>query len=134
MRCWHFWQIPNERKRWDVRGAITHAHIMMPAPVSCMASNSYWSIALRVAFDISSMRGRKTGIGVYAEQLLDALHRYTPQVETIALQDGAGENQRTDQRMLREQLALPRLAEKSHADLFHLTGFAAPLRSRVTRA
>lgn len=86
---------------------------------------------MRVAFDVSSTRGRKTGIGVYTAQLLDALHEFSPYIETIALQDDATVEQRTDKRILREQLTLPRLAQNAHADLLHLTGFAAPLRSRV---
>lgn len=86
---------------------------------------------MRVAFDISAMRGRKTGIGAYSEQLLNALHEHAPQVETVALEDDASENQRTDKRIWREQFLLPRLAQNANADLLHLTGFAAPLRSRV---
>lgn len=86
---------------------------------------------MRVALDISSTRGHKTGIGVYTEQLLDALRSYTPHIETMALDDGAVVAQRTDARIRREQFILPRLAHDSRADLLHLTGFAAPLRSRV---
>jgi len=86
---------------------------------------------LRVAFDVSSTRGRKTGIGVYTQQLLRALNEYAPQIETLALEDRATADQRTDARMFREQFTLPRLASKANADLVHLTGFAAPLRSRV---
>lgn len=86
---------------------------------------------MRVAFDAASMHGQKTGIGVYTEQLMRALNEYAPQIETILLGDGATVNQRTDKRILREQITLPRLARAANADLVHLTGFAAPLRSRV---
>ncbi len=86
---------------------------------------------MRVAFDSSSMRGRKTGIGAYTEQLRRALNTYAPQIETLLLDDGMGVAQRTDLRMWREQFTLPRLAQQANADLLHLTGFAAPLRSRV---
>lgn len=86
---------------------------------------------LRVAFDTSSIRGRKTGIGIYTEQLLHALRAYAPQIETVELNDGAEVDQRTDKRIWREQFVLPRLAIKANVDLVHLTGFAAPLRSQV---
>lgn len=86
---------------------------------------------MRVAFDASPVRGRKTGIGVYTADLMRALNEYAPQMETVALDDGVEVSQRTDKRILREQRALPRLAANAHADLLHLTGFAAPLRSRV---
>lgn len=93
-----------------------------------------WSIVsnkLRVAFDASSMRGRKTGIGVYTEQLLRALNAYAPEIETVLLNDNATVEQRTDKRIYREQIILPRLARNANAELLHLTGFAAPLSSRV---
>lgn len=86
---------------------------------------------IRVAFDTSSTRGRKTGIGVYTASLLDALGKFCPEIKTIELDDNANVEQRTDYRILREQRVLPRLAEATRANLLHLTGFAAPLRSRV---
>ena len=86
---------------------------------------------MRVAFDASATRGRKTGIGVYTDGLMNALREFAPQVEIVELQDNARVEQRTDQRILREQFLLPRLAQEQNADVLHLTGFAAPLRSRV---
>ncbi len=86
---------------------------------------------MRVAFDMSATRGRKTGIGVYTEGLLKALREFAPQIEIVALQDDASVDQRTDERIVREQFRLPRLAQQANADVLHLTGFAAPLRSRV---
>jgi glycosyltransferase involved in cell wall biosynthesis len=77
------------------------------------------------------MRGQKTGIGVYTQHLIRALNEFAPHVQTIQLDDGAAVAQRTDKRIWREQFALPQLARKANADLLHLTGFAAPLRSRV---
>lgn len=86
---------------------------------------------MRVAFDVSSTLGRKTGIGVYTEQLVQALNEFVPQVEPIWLDDNARVDQRTDRRILREQFALPRLAQRAGAEVVHLTGFAAPIRSSV---
>ncbi len=83
---------------------------------------------MRVAFDTSSMRGQKTGIGVYTENLLCALHKTAPDIEIVSLDDGVGANQRTDRRIWREQITIPRLTQRARADLLHLTGFAAPRR------
>lgn len=86
---------------------------------------------MRVAFDMSATRGRKTGIGVYTDAVVNALRAAASPPELVFLDDGAGVDQRTDQRILREQLTLPNLAAAAQADVLHLTGFAAPLRSRV---
>lgn len=86
---------------------------------------------MRIAFDLSATRGRKTGIGVYTNAVINALRAAAAPPEIILLDDGAGVDQRTDQRILREQLTLPNLAAAAQADVLHLTGFAAPLRSRV---
>jgi glycosyltransferase involved in cell wall biosynthesis len=86
---------------------------------------------MRVAFDMSATRGRKTGIGVYTDAVVNALRAAASPPEIVFLDDGAGVDQRTDQRILREQFTLPNLAAAAQADVLHLTGFAAPLRSRV---
>lgn len=86
---------------------------------------------MRIAFDVSATRGRKTGIGVYTDALISALRNADLPPEIVLLDDGAAVDQRTDQRMLREQFTLPNLALAAQADVLHLTGFAAPLRSPV---
>jgi glycosyltransferase involved in cell wall biosynthesis len=92
---------------------------------------------MRVAFDTSSMRGRKTGIGTYTESLTSALRElaparsagFAPAFEVVELNDGATADQRTDRRILREQFVIPRLAARARAGVLHLTGFAAPWRA-----
>lgn len=86
---------------------------------------------MRVAFDVSATRGRRTGIGVYTDALVSALRNLASPPEIVFLDDGAGVDQRTDQRILREQFTLPNLAAAAQADVLHLTGFAAPLRSSM---
>lgn len=84
---------------------------------------------MRVAFDTSSTRGRKTGIGYYTENLICALRKFAPDVEVVEMADPAAADQRTPLRILREQFAIPRLASRAGADILHLTGFAAPWRA-----
>lgn len=85
-------------------------------------------MALKVAFDTSSTKGRRTGIGRYTDNLVCALKRFAPQVEVKELQDATTADQRTPKRILREQFLIPRLAALSGAQILHLTGFAAPFR------
>lgn len=85
-------------------------------------------MAVRVGFDASSMRGRATGIGVYTRNLINALREFEPGIAVVELDDGTTVDQRTDKRILREQIGLPRLARAANLHLLHLTGFAAPLR------
>lgn len=83
---------------------------------------------MRVAFDTSATRGRKTGIGIYTQGLVRALQTYTPGLQIVELNDGAGVEQRTPARILHEQLNIPRMVRAAQVDVVHLTGFAAPVR------
>lgn len=84
---------------------------------------------MRVAFDTSSTRGLKTGIGTYTENLISALKKYAPEVSPVELEVHTLADQRTPMRILREQLVIPRLAVQKNTDILHLTGFAAPGRA-----
>lgn len=84
---------------------------------------------MKVAFDLSSTRGQKTGIGRYTANLLDALRRYAPEVEALLLGDGVPASLSTPSRIWHEQIGLVRLAQRAAPDVLHLTGFAAPLRA-----
>lgn len=86
-------------------------------------------MALKVAFDTSSTRGRKTGIGSYTESLICALKKFVPQINVLEMADGATADQRTPNRILREQFVIPRFAARSRAEILHLTGFACPFRA-----
>lgn len=84
---------------------------------------------MRVAFDTSSTRGLKTGIGIYTENLIEALKKYAPEIEIVELERADHADQRTPSRILREQIVIPRLAAQARAGILHLTGFAAPWRT-----
>ncbi len=84
------------------------------------------------------MRGHKTGIGVYTESLVCAMRElagaahpedWASGIELVELSDAATADQRTDRRIVREQLVIPRLAAHARADVLHLTGFASPWRA-----
>jgi glycosyltransferase involved in cell wall biosynthesis len=82
---------------------------------------------MKIGIDTQSTLGRKTGIGLYAAQLLRALRQVAPQHEYLALSSGRTEEMRTDQRLRWQQFGLPRRARARRVDLLHVTGFDAPL-------
>jgi glycosyltransferase involved in cell wall biosynthesis len=85
---------------------------------------------VRVAFDTSSARGAKTGIGSYTVNLICALRKASPEFEVVELVDHADTDQSTPRRILREQIVIPHLAARARANILHLTGFAAPWRAQ----
>jgi len=81
---------------------------------------------MRIGIDVQSTLGRKTGIGLYTANLLQALRRVAPQHEYVELSWGRTDELRTDQRLWWEQVELPRRARAAQVDLLHLTGFGVP--------
>jgi glycosyltransferase involved in cell wall biosynthesis len=81
---------------------------------------------VRIALDVQSTLGRKTGIGQYTHQLLAALRRVAPQHEYVPLDWGSDVVMRIDRRLCWQQWTMPRLASAAHADLLHVPGFDAP--------
>lgn len=58
---------------------------------------------MRIALDIQATRGRKTGIGHYAAQLLTALRQVAPDHTYLPLDWGRDPAMRLDQRLRRQQ-------------------------------
>jgi glycosyltransferase involved in cell wall biosynthesis len=81
---------------------------------------------MRIALDTQSAQGRKTGIGLYTVNLLDALRRVMPKSEYVELTWGRSHELRTDQRLRWQQIELPHRARRAGADLLHVPGFDAP--------
>jgi glycosyltransferase involved in cell wall biosynthesis len=84
---------------------------------------------VRIAIETQSSIGRKTGIGRYTGQLLAALRRFAPEHEYLELNWGRDFEMRTHRRLYWQQVELPRLAREAKADVLHIPGFDAPLRS-----
>ncbi len=81
---------------------------------------------MKIAIDVQSTVGRKTGIGLYTVNLLDALRKIAPQHNVIPLAWGRDLPMRLDRRLRWQQWTLPRQARAAHADLLHVPGFDAP--------
>lgn len=85
------------------------------------------NLIVRIAIDIQSTLGHKTGIGLYTWHLLKALRKVAPQHEYIEIFWGRTGELRTDQRLYWQQWGLPRRARAASADVLHVPGFDAPL-------
>ena len=81
---------------------------------------------MKIGVDVQSTLGRKTGIGLYTANLLQALRQVAPQHEYVGLSWGRSTELRTDQRLWWEQVKLPLQALVSKVNVLHLTGFGAP--------
>lgn len=81
---------------------------------------------MRIALDVQSTLGRKTGIGLYTANLLTALRRVAPQHDYVELAWGRTQELRTDQRLRWQQMVVPNRARAAHADVLHVPGFDAP--------
>ncbi len=81
---------------------------------------------MKIGFDTQSTLGRKTGIGLYTANLLQALRQVAPQHEYVEISSGRTQEMRTDQRLHWQQFELPRRARAMRVDLLHVTGFDAP--------
>jgi glycosyltransferase involved in cell wall biosynthesis len=81
---------------------------------------------MRVAIDIQSTYGQKTGIGQYASRLAAGLKQVAPSLDLFPLSLGRDIAMRTDRRILWQQLHLPRLARRQSPDILHVPGFDAP--------
>lgn len=81
---------------------------------------------LKIALDTQAARQQRTGIGMYAAALLQALME-DGTVAPVAIDWGCDPVMRVPQRIAWQQLRLPARARAAHADLLHVTGFDAPL-------
>jgi len=81
---------------------------------------------MKIGIDVQSTLGRKTGIGVYTHNLLQALRRVAPQHEYVELSWGRTRELRTHQRLWWQQVELPRRARSAAVEVLHVTGFDAP--------
>lgn len=81
---------------------------------------------MRVALDMQPTLGQKTGIGIYALNLFNELKHVAPQHTYLNLAWGNDAALRTDQRLMWQQVRMPRMARQEQADILHVTGFDAP--------
>jgi len=81
---------------------------------------------MRIAIDVQSTLGNKTGIGYYTANLVKCLLRIDKENEYSLFSNGGGEL-RTHKRILWEQLHLPIKTSLNRVDLLHSPGFSPPV-------
>lgn len=81
---------------------------------------------MRIAIDIQSTVGSKTGIGQCAAYLYAAMREYAPEIEFVALEWGRDPVMRIPRRLQWQQIEVPRRARRARVDLLHVPGFDAP--------
>lgn len=81
---------------------------------------------MHIALDFQSTLGRKTGIGHYTANLLDALRHIAPEHDFTPLDWEHDPVMRLDRRLYWQQIELPRRARRAKAEILHVTGFDAP--------
>jgi len=82
---------------------------------------------MRIAIDIQTTAGQKTGFGFYVENLVSNLKKYDPKNEYILLKPKDIADLSTPRRFVWDQFQMPRLAKKAKVDLLHQPCFSTPV-------
>ena len=81
---------------------------------------------MKIAIDMQSTLGHKTGIGIYASALYDYLQQTTPHHQIININWQRDIPMRLDRRLRWQQIEAPRRARAVQANVLHIPGFDAP--------
>lgn len=85
---------------------------------------------MKIAVDFQSAAGRKTGIGVAAENLVTEMRRQAPDIEWLLYSSGELDLN-TPARIRWESFELPRRTRRDRPDLLYTPGFAPPMWGNV---
>lgn len=88
---------------------------------------------MRIGVDLQATLGTRTGIGVYAAGLWQALRAHCREHEFIPLRWGQSHRWPLPAELLREQWLAPSAAAIQHLDVVHATGFPCPVWGRAAR-
>lgn len=82
---------------------------------------------MRIGIDAQITKSKMTGIGFYTDNLIRALQKIDVQDQIIPYKSTQKGDLSTPQRIWWDQIQLPSLIRKTKADIFHQTGFSAPI-------
>lgn len=85
---------------------------------------------MKIGIDTQSIIRKKTGLGIYTENLLKALKKVAPKNEYIELHWNRHGDLSTLKRWYWDQVNLPYLAKKANLDVLHKPCFSAPVLYR----
>ena len=83
---------------------------------------------MKIAVDYQSASGKKTGIGVAAANLMEAMLRQAPDIEWLLYQNGR-QHLSAPQRILWESFEIPARLRQDKPNLLYSPGFAPPMWS-----
>jgi glycosyltransferase involved in cell wall biosynthesis len=87
---------------------------------------------MRIAVDFQSAKGKKTGIGVFATNLFEALKSEETGIEFM-FYDAGRQDLNTPRRVWWESVTVPLWAKRDRADLIYSPGFAPAMASGARR-
>ncbi len=82
---------------------------------------------MKIAIDIQSSSGQKTGFGGYVQNLVDALKKIDTENEYVLISSKKKRNLNTPARIWWDQVALPYKVFSKKVDVFHMPAFSAPI-------
>ncbi len=82
---------------------------------------------MRIGVDIQTTLGRKTGFGFYVSNLVHHLERIDTKNEYKFFKPESDQDFSTPQRLIWDQLTVPRMAKRAQVDIFHQPCFSTPV-------
>lgn len=82
---------------------------------------------MKIAIDIQTTLGQKTGFGNYTQNLVGTLQKVDKTNQYILIRPGSEKDLSTPLRFWWDQVKVPRAAKKVRADILHQPCFSAPL-------
>lgn len=82
---------------------------------------------MKIGIDVQTTLGQKTGFGFYVQNLTEALKKIDKKNKYIMLKPSEEKDLSAPQRFYWDQFIAPRLAKKSHLDIFHQPCFSVPI-------
>jgi len=88
---------------------------------------------MKIAVDFQCAFGRRTGIGVFAKTLIEAIKKQAPEIELFCYADPNREDLNTIERIVWESLEIPLKTIFDKPNLIYSPGFASPVFSPVPK-
>ncbi len=82
---------------------------------------------MRIGIDTQTTLGRKTGFGFYVSNLVDNLERIDKKNQYVFLQPEGERDFSTPERLIWDQVTIPKLAKQNDLDIFHQPCFSTPV-------
>ena len=82
---------------------------------------------MKIAIDIQTTLGQKTGFGFYVKNLTENLKKIDPENEYVLISPESQKDFSTPQRFIWDQFRYPKIAKRQKVDILHQPCFSAPI-------